>query len=63
MFADSVGTWMAAGMPKTEADEITRRLSVCNTCEHFNGTRCLKCGCFIALKTRMRTSKCPVGKW
>jgi len=43
--------------------ESERRLSICRGCEHFNGTRCLKCGCFSALKVRLATEHCPIGKW
>jgi hypothetical protein len=46
-------------------EEIDRRLSICRACEFFqpSGMRCLKCGCFLNLKTRLETEHCPIAKW
>lgn len=47
------------------ASEISRRLEICRDCEFFesSSTRCLKCGCFLNLKTRLESEHCPIGKW
>ena len=42
---------------------IDKRRALCNDCEHRFGLNCKKCGCFIAAKTRVATTSCPVGKW
>jgi len=41
------------------------RMKVCLGCEHFfkPTKQCKKCGCFMPIKVRLRTQKCPVGKW
>lgn len=41
------------------------RMSVCQTCEHYNTStsQCKICGCFMPIKTRSTTSKCPKGYW
>ena len=39
------------------------RLDICVKCEFFVGSRCSKCGCFMATKTKFRSSKCPINKW
>ena len=54
-----------AGLPKLEAEEIERRMATCRGCENFihGQNRCAMCGCFAALKSRMRSQHCPVGKW
>ena len=41
------------------------RMNICKSCEHFifKKTVCSKCGCLMALKTKIRGSSCPVGKW
>ena len=44
---------------------IDRRFAECQGCEHFikDSSRCKKCGCFMKVKTRIATARCPVGKW
>lgn len=43
------------------------RLSICRKCPHLSGDgllkKCTLCGCFMELKSRMKSSSCPVGKW
>ena len=41
------------------------RISICNACpELISMTQtCKKCGCFMAIKTKMQAAKCPLGKW
>ena len=61
--AKSVGGWIGAGMPLAQAQLINNRMTLCRACEHFNGHLCAKCGCLMAVKARMATTKCPEGKW
>jgi len=46
-------------------ETVQQRLDACNACENFNKdtTRCSECGCFMRLKTQLKTSTCPLGKW
>lgn len=53
---------IAAG-EKVDAEEKARRLEVCGGCEHYNGSRCELCGCFMAWKAKLTSSDCPIGKW
>lgn len=56
----------------TEADIAARR-EICRSCEFSekridpDGSvkvrRCMKCGCFIAHKTRLASEECPIGLW
>jgi hypothetical protein len=41
------------------------RISTCNACPELIPIthQCKKCGCFMALKTKMQAAKCPLGKW
>lgn len=41
------------------------RYEICNSCpELFSLTKqCKKCGCFMALKTKLADASCPIGKW
>lgn len=51
--------------PSLDDQEITQRLSICHECEHFipKSKRCSKCGCYLNLKTKLRSQHCPIGKW
>lgn len=46
-------------------EEIDRRISICEGCEHFikMTKQCSKCGCFMKLKTKLTDASCPIGKW
>ena len=48
------------------SDEIKEsRMSICLSCPELLQTtkQCKKCGCFMQLKTQLKLSKCPIGKW
>jgi hypothetical protein len=59
----SLVEWSASGFKTCEGDELTKRLDLCVACEYLINNRCLKCGCFVEVKARLATSKCPIGKW
>lgn len=50
---------------KASEDVIKLRLMHCNECEQFNSTLniCNKCFCVMTLKTTIKQSECPLGKW
>jgi hypothetical protein len=62
-FTQSISTWVGAGLPVAKSESINNRRILCQACEHFNGHLCTKCGCLMAVKIRMATAECPVGKW
>jgi hypothetical protein len=43
----------------------TERLDICKQCEHLIRpiNQCSKCGCFVAAKTWVESSSCPLKKW
>lgn len=61
--------------PPATQEEIDRRMEICRTCEFYTPNipelsedkkkqnRCVKCGCFMNFKTKLRSAHCPVGKW
>lgn len=54
--------------PQTEyVDEVvsSERYSICQSCpELIKLTKqCKKCGCFMAIKTKLEKAVCPLGKW
>ena len=61
--ARSLADFVADGCKTVDDGEYRRRLEVCDPCEHRRNTRCVKCGCNLALKAKGRAFKCPEGKW
>lgn len=63
----SVKPWDALN-PNTEwlsEEESSKRFDICKACpELINLTKqCKRCGCFMAVKTKMKLATCPIGKW
>ena len=46
-------------------EEADKRKAICDQCPFLNKNqdRCTKCGCYMAVKTYLRASNCPIGKW
>ena len=65
----SLGEWVGAGAPMATQAEIISRRMICGKCDFWNaagykGTgACRKCTCAMAVKIRMETAACPLGKW
>lgn len=51
------------GKLKAETSIITKRVDICQKCRHLIETRCMVCGCYIALKSGLASEKCPMRKW
>lgn len=53
------------GILVAEETVIQERINICNNCDYlFQPTRnCKLCGCFIDLKTKLKSSSCPINKW
>jgi len=40
------------------------RWDLCKGCEFLrDDNRCLKCGCWMTVKYKISTARCPIGKW
>lgn len=52
-------------VPRASDEERDRRFEICKGCEHLIKftKQCTKCGCLMALKTKLAPASCPVGKW
>lgn len=50
---------------KLTKEEQQKRLDVCKSCEFLTKLtqQCSKCGCFVAMKTKYRSSECDAKKW
>jgi hypothetical protein len=54
--------------PKTEyedEDVSIARLEICESCPRLIKTtkQCRECGCFMALKVKLKNAACPINKW
>ncbi len=64
---DAMGYRLVAAGEERVTDPATR-LSICAACEHavvrpLVGIQCAVCHCVMAVKTRIASASCPVGKW
>ena len=50
---------------RSSKGEAAERMKICAGCEHYikEENRCNLCGCFLNVKTKVATERCPVGKW
>lgn len=39
------------------------RMVICSMCQFFRNKKCFLCGCYLVHKTRLKSEKCPAGKW
>lgn len=62
-FASDMTKWAASGFAITDPSEKDRRLSICQGCEKYTGTRCSECGCQCSWASWLETKDCPLGKW
>lgn len=68
-YATAVRRWILAGRPQRSDREIQALLEICQSCVHYADNVCRKCGCrlggkhALVSKLRMRTERCPIGKW
>lgn len=55
--------YTANGFQNVENAQYHKRLLVCATCDRNDNGKCLECGCFLSIKAKMATEKCPLNKW
>ena len=61
--ASSIAAFAADAMHLVDKQTYSARLAICDVCDQRSGTRCLNCGCTLALKATARAFHCPLGKW
>jgi hypothetical protein len=61
--AKSLEVFIVDGCRTVTKEQYETRLTVCDRCDFRRENRCLKCGCWIALKARGRVFTCPEGLW
>lgn len=52
-------------MAFTTKDEQKKRLDICRSCDRIIKATmtCKECGCFMKVKTTLKTARCPKNKW
>lgn len=69
-FAHSMVAWAKSGFASVSEEILQQRLTICQACPHWRGTRggllvtasCRKCGC-SGKKLAAPHEACPIGKW
>lgn len=68
-FAKATSEHISQGMKLASDETISKRYSICESCEFFNNYSCDKCGCPVfqhrkyISKLSWESEKCPEGKW
>ena len=64
-FIKSMWKWALSGFKVSDGELAANSERICKACEHYLEVRdkCLECGCFMALKRKIKNTNCPVGKW
>jgi hypothetical protein len=61
--AQAVAAYVGDGCQQVSKAEYEHRLTICHACPERSDTVCLKCGCIMPLKAKMRVMECPLGRW
>jgi Family of unknown function (DUF6171) len=50
---------------RVEDSVAIERMDICKSCEYFLKVtgQCKKCGCIMAMKTKLPNATCPLEKW
>ena len=51
------------GIDASDEKTVANRKKLCESCKHYDFGVCDQCGCFCSAKVRLKSEKCPVGKW
>ena len=63
--AASEEQWKSEAFPKDiDTQNFKQRMQICKSCDKLTILNvCSQCGCFMPIKTRLKSSYCPIGKW
>ena len=62
--ATAAGKFVLNGLPMVDESTHVKRSEQCAVCDRWeaHAGRCRECGCY-AIKLRMATERCPLGRW
>jgi hypothetical protein len=51
--------------PAITVQDQAKRMKLCEACDRYltEQSRCSACGCYMKVKTKLRSAYCPLGKW
>ncbi len=65
--SDNVKPWdlLKKDTSYVSEDIANSRYIICKSCPELIklSKQCKKCGCFMAIKTKLEKATCPIGKW
>jgi hypothetical protein len=63
--AASLWEWATSGFRTAGDAEQARRRAICEGCPRWAAAarRCTLCGCYTEAKIRLKTERCPEGRW
>lgn len=66
-YIKALARWARKGFPTRTQEQVDITIALCESCEHYTGGRCAKCGCcasrgYVAVlnKAKMATEHCPL---
>lgn len=67
-FASAVKNHAKSGFKNADPQTVEQRVSICSECDKMGSegvwkNRCMVCGCFMKVKAKWASSKCPLDKW
>ena len=62
---DVVGGAMTGDGVKVSEEVYKQRMDTCMSCDYLEkqSIRCMKCGCYMKVKSAFKKTSCPMGKW
>lgn len=62
---DIVNDLIRRGAVMATEEKAETRMNICAACKCFEkeSSRCSLCGCFMNVKVRIDSTKCPINKW
>lgn len=60
----AVGQHAMSGFKSTDEGTLANRNSICDKCDEMRSDgRCSKCGCYMQIKAKWDSARCPADKW
>lgn len=63
-FSQAIVEHVSTGRVHVGEEDYKKRIDICNLCNYFRDDgRCSICGCYMKVKARWESQKCPFGLW
>jgi len=61
--AKGISSIIKSGVKMVDNDTHATRFTLCQECDMLIDGRCKRCGCYMKLKSKFHSMRCPIGKW